>query len=142
MKWIRRLILINLLLLVVAMPVMAQGPIGFEGGLFIELLVRLLQGGAAGVIVYWLLEQPFLVGFVHWMEEVSTWFTFSAAEIKRYVAIALSTLVSLGLYMLLVVVEVAKLPIGWVGWIDLILWLGGLSFGMSQVVHARKKLAG
>jgi hypothetical protein len=112
----------------------------FEEGLFINLLVRLLQGGASGIIVYWLLEQPFMLGFVAWLEDASAWFTFTDSELKRYVAIALATVLSLGLYMLLVVVGVATLPVGWVSWVDLVLWLGGLSYGTSQVVHARRRL--
>lgn len=112
----------------------------FEEGLFINLLVRLLQSGASGIIVYWLLEQPFMLGFVAWLEEASVWFTFGAAELKRYVAIGLATVLSLALYMLMLIVGVATLPMGWVAWVDLVLWLGGLSYGTSQVVHARKHL--
>lgn len=124
-----------------AVPVLAQGPtVAFEEGLFVSLLIKLLNSGAAGMVVFWLLEQPFAKDLVTWLERTSKLFTFSASELKRYVAIVLSTILSLGIYMLLVLVNVSPVPVGAVAWADLLLWLGGLSFGVSQVVHARKKL--
>jgi len=147
MRRLRVLIVLTIMLLallfgLLAPPVLAQAETpAFEEGLFIDLVIRLLEGGVAGVIVYWFLEQPFISGFVKWLEQISTLFTFTAAELKRYAAIGLSTIVSLALYMILVLVEVAALPMDWVAWVDLILWLGGLSYGVSQVVHARRKLS-
>jgi len=135
------LIVILFVGLMFAVPVLAQEPtVAFEEGLFIALLIRLLNGGAAGIFVFWILEQPFATTFVEWLEGVAQLFTFTASELKRYVAIGLSTVIRLGIYMLLVLVNVSPIPIGWVAWMDLILWLGALSFGASQVVHARKRL--
>jgi len=135
------LIVILFVWLMFAVPVLAQeSTVAFEEGLFIALLIRLLNGGAAGIFVFWILEQPFATTFVEWLEGVAQLFTFTTSELKRYVAIGLSTVISLGIYMLLVLVNVSPIPIGWVAWMDLILWLGALSFGASQVVHARKRL--
>lgn len=110
----------------------------FETGALVALLERALTSGAAAAAVYLLLDQPFMDGFVLWLEKTSGLFTISASQLKRWFAIVLATGLSLGIYMALVYLGVGQMPDpNFEAWADLIIWLGGLAFAFSQMVHAR-----
>lgn len=112
----------------------------FERGLFKDLLLRALNGGMSSVAVYWLLNQPFMEGVVKALERFSANLTATASQVKRFMAIAVATLISLGLYGLTVLAGWAVFPMDWVGWCDLVIWLGGLAFTGSQAVHGFRDL--
>lgn len=109
----------------------------FEEGLFIDLLMRAINGGVAALAVYWFLEQPFAEGIMDWLRVISEGLTASKKQVKRYFALVVATILSVGLYSLTVAAGVAEFPLDWVAWLDLIIWLGGLTFAGSQMVHSR-----
>jgi hypothetical protein len=108
--------------------------------LLLNLVSYIISGGGAGVIVYWLLTTPVVEGFVL---RVSAWVEkaigLNASQLKRIVAGVLSTVFSVGAFCIgaLIAPELMTLPVNVVEWINLVLYLGGLSFGISQVVHLR-----
>lgn len=108
--------------------------------LFANLVSYIVAGGGAGVVVYWLLARPVIeraiVRASAWIEQQ---IGLNKSQLTRIVAGALSTCLSFGAYCLgawLLPTQMA-FPLNTVEWINLVLYLGGLSFGISQVVHLR-----
>ena len=58
-------------------------------------------------------------------------------EVKRWVALMLSTLVATGAYLALGLLAQVPLPVDVTGWINLIIYLGSLAFTGSQILHGR-----
>lgn len=109
----------------------------FETGLFKEFLIRFINSGLSAIVVYKLFSQPFMDKIVAGIEGASESTTFSPSAVKRFFVIGAATLLSVGAYALTGAFGWSAFPETVVGWIDLVIWLGGLAFAGSQAFHAK-----
>ena len=110
-----------------------------ESGLLKALLLDIIFGGAAGVVVWRFIESKAGQAL---RDKLAAWlgyFGLEPPETTRYLTMTLSVLVSLAAYGVALVFTFVPNPATAQGWLDLVLQLFGIAYGMSQVCHARRK---
>lgn len=109
-----------------------------ELGLFGRVLTIVLKNGLPIVAVYWFLERPFITAwFLKNKDFFQAKLAISASAIKRYFAIVCSMGISVALYSILAAIGWETFPVGFEGWMDLILTLGTINFTGTQIVQAK-----
>lgn len=106
--------------------------------LWYELLTKVISGGAAAVPVWWFLGKPWGELLSQKIAVLLAGLSIGPRETKRIIAVVLSTALSLGIYMLAVAFGYRDMPGTPEQWINLILFLGGLSFTANQALHGRE----
>lgn len=101
-----------------------------------ELIEWVLTRGLPMVAVYWVLERPTIT---RWFNNAKTWFEIEMAvnisTVKRLVAMVLSLVLSVGVWSIYAGLGYATFPVGFEGWINLLISLGTIVFTGSQVLH-------
>lgn len=110
-----------------------------ENGLLKALLLDIIFGGAAGVAVWRFVESKACQKLRDRLADWLGYFGLEPAEVTRYLAMALSVLVSLAAYGIALAFVFVPDPCTLQGWLDLILQLFAIAYGTSQVCHARRK---
>jgi len=109
-----------------------------EKGLFVRILLAIIKNGLPMVFVYWFLNRPFITEwFLKAKEFIQTKLGVSVSAVKRYLAIVLSVGISVGLYCVLAAIGWEPFPVGFEGWMDLILSLGAINFTGTQVFQSK-----
>lgn len=105
------------------------------------VLKKLISGGLASVIVYWFLAKDIGKALVDGLVKVLNGLRIGVewAEVARYVAIVLSGLLSLGAYAVALGFGFVADPGSAAAWLNLVLWLMGVGYTGSQMLHARLK---
>lgn len=105
------------------------------------VLKKLISGGLASVVVYWFLAKDIGKALVDGLVKVLNWMRIGVAwaEMARYVAIVLSGLLSLGAYAVALGFGFVADPGSAAAWLNLVLWLMGVGYTGSQMLHARLK---
>jgi hypothetical protein len=91
-----------------------------------EALVYLMSGGT-GAVVFWLMENvPFLKNL--------------ASDYKRYVSIALSAVLPVGAWLIMLGMGYEQAPEAWQGWVERIFALIAAALIISQGLHGALRL--
>ena len=102
------------------------------------LLEKVVQNGLPMLIVYWILERPFIAA---WLLGLKDFFQeqlgISLALVKRYSAILLSVGISVGAYAMYAGLGYADMPVGFEAWSTLVITMGAINFTGSQIVQAK-----
>ena len=92
-----------------------------------EVLVWLLQGGGAGVVTYWLMENlPFLVNLT--------------SENKRYASLVLTAALSIGAFLIAVALRYEAQPETLKAWLEAVFRVVAMALNLSLVIHGYKQL--
>lgn len=107
-----------------------------------ELLRKMLEvvilNGFPMVGIYWFLERPFVKRFFESIKVfVQQELGIPVGALVRYTAIVLSILVSVGLYALYAALGYATMPVTFEEWANLALFLGGINFAGTQIIHSK-----
>ncbi|MFA5526505.1 MAG: hypothetical protein WC992_06755 [Acholeplasmataceae bacterium] len=109
-----------------------------ELGLFRTVLEVLIKNGLPIVAIYWLLERPaFEKDLEAWKGFYEGKLGLNKSKMKRICAMVLSVVLSMGLYILYAKMVGVPLPTTFEGWGDVILTLGAINYGGTQLVHAK-----
>ena len=88
--------------------------------------------------IYWLFERPVIDAL---FDKMTDWWqmqmNISIRTVKRFLAVGVSVLVSLGLYALYAGLGYASMPSTFETWMNLILTLGAINFTGSQVIQSK-----
>lgn len=126
-----------------APPGPGPGPLPEPGdtAMLQAVLKKLISGGLASVIVYWFLAKDIGKALVDMLVKMLNGLRIGVerAEVARYVAIVLSGLLSLGAYAVALGFGFVADPGSAAAWVNLVLWLMGIGFMGSQMLHARLK---
>lgn len=92
-----------------------------------EVMIWLLQGGGAGIVTYWLMENlPFLVSL--------------SSESKRYVSLLLTGVLSIGAFGIAVVLGYVAQPETAKVWIEAVFSVVAVALNFSLLIHGRQQL--
>jgi len=107
-------------------------------GTFAKVLVYLIEYAVPILFIYWLLERPFVT---RWLDKVKVFvqenFAVSISAVKRYTAILLSIVISVGLYVVLAKLGYEEVPVGFEAWADLVFTIGAINFTGTQIVQSK-----
>ena len=109
-------------------------------GPLLELLTNLISGGLAAIVVLKLLDTKLGKDAAKAIADALSFTGTTQFNVTRYLAIILSTAVSVGAYCIAMAFGYVEDPVTVEAWANLILTLGGLAFTGSQIAHARSKL--
>jgi hypothetical protein len=88
------------------------------------------------LLVYWVLERPFVV---RWFDKAEDWFEYhlglAMSTVKRAVALVLSAALAVGLWCIYASLGYADFPVGFEAWVNLIITVSTITFTGSQVLH-------
>ena len=102
-----------------------------ESVTLVEFLVWLATGGGAGLFSYW-----FWGRLEAWSKKVDN----LSKELKGYLTIALTILVSCGAGYGLTLLGVESVPPTLQGWVEYLFSVGGTAVSLSKVIHAARQL--
>lgn len=106
-------------------------------GIAAKIIRETLLRGFPAIAVYWLLERPIIK---KWLSEaknfVQVQLGLSMALVVRWLAFLLSVVGSVLFYLLYVYLGYATMPVGLEAWLDVILSLSFINFGVSQLRHS------
>ena len=103
-----------------------------------KILELLITKALPMVAIYWLFERPFIdVLFNKITDFFQVQLDISIRTVKRFLAIGVSVLVSLGLYTIYAGLGYATLPSTFETWMNLVLTLGAINFTGSQVIQSK-----
>ncbi len=106
--------------------------------MFKDALVFLIENAFPILFIYWILERPFVS---RWLDKIKGFvqdnLAISIAAVKRYTAIVLSIVISVGLYVMLAKLGYEELPTSLETWMDLILAIGAINFTGTQLLQAK-----
>lgn len=91
-----------------------------------EALLILVSGGG-GAVVYWLMD------VIPWLKELRP-------DHKRYASLALSCLLPIAAWLIMIVMSYLAAPLTWQGWIESAFALAAGALLVSQGVHGAVKL--
>ena len=107
-------------------------------GTFRDIVVFLIENALPVLFVYWILERPFVT---RWLDKIKGFvqdnFAISIAAVKRYSAIILSIVMSVGLYTILAKLGYEELPTSFEAWADLVVTIGAINFTGTQVLQSK-----
>ena len=88
--------------------------------------------------IYWLFERPVIDAL---FDKMTDWWqmqmNISIRTVKRFLAVGVSVLVSLGLYAIYAGLGYAVMPTTFETWCNLVLTLGAINFTGSQVIQSK-----
>ena len=103
-----------------------------------KVLEFLITKAVPMLAIYWLFERPIIDT---WFDKITDFFqmqlNISIRTVKRFLAVDVSVLVSLGLYAIYAGLGYAVMPTTFETWVNLILTLGAINFTGSQVIQAK-----
>ncbi len=106
--------------------------------MFKDALMFLIENAFPILFIYWILERPFVS---RWLDKIKGFvqdnLAISIAAVKRYTAIVLSIVISVGLYVMLAKLGYEELPTSLETWMDLILAIGAINFTGTQLLQAK-----
>jgi len=103
-----------------------------------KILELLITKALPMVAVYWLFERPFIDALFDKMTDFfQEQLDISIRTVKRFLAIGVSVLVSVGLYTMYAGLGYATLPNTFETWANLVLTLGAINFTGSQVIQSK-----
>jgi len=106
--------------------------------LLYKVLEFLITKAVPMLAIYWLFERPIIDT---WFDKITDFFqmqlNISIRTVKRFLAVGVSVLVSVGLYALYAGLGYASMPSTFETWMNLILTLGAINFTGSQVIQSK-----
>ncbi len=90
-------------------------------------LLLWLTTPAAGVVAYWLIDNV-------------TFFQFLSSVAKRNAAYILTAIIAVGAYLLQVAFQYTAVPLDWRAWVEAIVSVALVAFGVSQLIHEVRDL--
>jgi len=106
--------------------------------LLYKVLEFLITKAVPMIGVYWLFERPVIDAL---FDKMTDWWqmqmNISIRTVKRFLAVGVSVLVSVGLYTLYAGLGYAVMPSTFETWCNLILTLGAINFTGSQVIQSK-----
>ena len=106
--------------------------------MFKDALMFLIENAVPILFIYWILERPFVS---RWLDKIKGFvqnnFAISISAVKRYSAIVLSIVISVGLYVVLAKLGYEELPTSFEVWADLIFSIGAINFTGTQLLQAK-----
>jgi hypothetical protein len=105
-------------------------------GLFKGLLWPFLTSGGGGLVAFWLLEKPIGKNIAAWLTNVQAQiFAFNSRQVMRILAYVIGLIASFAMYSVGVGLGWATFPAGLEQWLNLGVWLLGISFSSSHAAH-------
>ena len=105
-------------------------------------LMLVVNGGLAGIIVAWLLDTPIGTRFRDALTSALAGdLGVTAKIVGRVLAIVLGLVLSLAAYTVAMAFSFVANPGGLAAWLNLAIYLSGVSFPASQLVHGLKAKA-
>ena len=106
---------------------------------FLKQMLEFLITKALPMIgIYWLFERPIIDALFNRMTDFwQMQLNISIRTVKRFAAVGISVLVSLGLYAIYAGLGYASMPTTFETWVNLILTLGAINFTGSQVIQSK-----
>jgi len=103
-----------------------------------KVLEFLITKAVPMLAIYWLFERPIIDT---WFDKITDFFqmqlNISIRTVKRFLAVGVSVLVSIGLYAIYAGLGYAVMPTNFETWCNLVLTLGAINFTGSQVIQAK-----
>ena len=93
-----------------------------------ELLSWVVSGGGAALVAYFLIEKLPVLAALN-------------PEPKRYVAFVLSAALAIGAWFGMAGMLYEPWPMTTYAWIEKLVFIGTSAFTLSQIIHAKRKLA-
>ncbi len=111
----------------------------FEENVLRDVVIGLIETGAAGLAVWWFLGTPAGEKLAEWLAIAGVWIDVGLGEAKRILAVFLSVVLTMALYAVSCAFGWYAWPVGPEGWGNVIVTvlLGFLTFTFSQMAHAR-----
>ena len=107
-------------------------------GTFAKVLIFLIENALPILFIYWILERPIVSS---WFDKIQVFvqknFAVSISAVKRYTAIVLSIVISVGLYVILAKLGYEQIPISFESWMNLIFTIGAINFTGTQILQSK-----